>query len=416
MNKIQVYYAIAQAFQKVSMFVLFFMVARILGSEEYGLYSYIYVVIASISGVLTEAFMVGIANFSDKDKADKRSLFSYSMYLIAKCIFVVSVLISVSCYLLIFFFDLKLGYNVFISINAFIYALLLGPILVATQVFAGNWRYGALVFSLNSILVLIVVVIAAIISKSGEVVLLFHGLISMFLITLFCFLGQKYGAPIDMKEAKYYFLASDFNGFIKKTALSMMLNAPTHMICVTLLMMSGGVKEVGVFNAFFILYTAITFMPALLNMYVVKYLASQNIVAIKKNVFSLLEWRYIGFSIFILLMVSLVGCIFSEYIESLYGLDFYRIGIIYWVLASSCLGSSVIIFNQIFYAREKPGSVLIGSTIYSLLYLTLSVFLYIKGQFLATNLYVIISISALGQLIYLVANAHFSGRKKWNTH
>lgn len=391
---------------KLCMFVLLFSLARILGVELYGVFSYHYVIVTGIATVAGECLSVALSRYAvmNAENVNYRtslSLMAWGGIVVgALCVVVFSVFPTPASP-----YQVDTGY---LMAGAF----LLGFACVCNLTITG------LMFSLNT-------------SSRWVAALAAHGLLGLLLVVAIAKVeGRIEGviltlalctliAPVFgffmIKASKFSHekgVGHEYFSFAKMVALlsrsgapaiagSMLLGAPVHIVCLMIFANSSlNVSEVGYFNLFFLFYILVTVLPSSLTSYAIVRLAGRG-----KNTSKLYLMLGVAISIclplFMVLTQSYWLCILGSTLCTKTSL------LAYAVLAGG-LGLVTTIITQILHSNNLTRVVFLASCVYAIVYLSSTVFSGVKGDMLAIDLFRSFVLALISQIIVL---ASLGGRR-----
>ncbi|NWB95160.1 oligosaccharide flippase family protein [Pseudomonas gingeri] len=377
--------AITVLVNKLCMFVLLFSLARVLGVELYGVFSYHYAIVTGIATVVGECLSVALSRYAVLNAEEVN--YKTSLGLMSWG----GIIVAVLCVIVLLIFPApasSYGMNPgYLLIGAFF----LGFACVCNLTITG------LMFSLNT-------------SGKWAAALAVHGLIGLLLVVSIAKItGQIEGVILTLAictliAPAYGFFTIKKNQFIHDdkgrressffrqiTALlsrsgaptiagSMLFGAPVHIVCLMIFANSSlNVSEVGYFNLFFLFYILVTVLPSSLTSYAIVKLAGSGKSASKL-------YLMLGLSISVCLPVFLV--LSQSYWLCLLGSGFCSKNdlLAYAVLAGG-IGLTTTIVTQILHSKNMTRVVFLGSCVYAFVYLSLTVVAGLKGDMLAVDLF-----------------------------
>lgn len=389
---------------KLCMFVLLFSLARILGVELYGVFSYHYAVVTGIATVIGECLSVALSRYAVMNAGQVNyktslSLMAWGGIVVgALCVLVFSAFpVPDSAY------EVRTGY---LMVGAFF----LGFACVCNLTVTG------LMFSINT-------------SVRWAAALAVHGLLGLLLVVAMAKLeGRIEGVVFTLALCTliapafgfWMIKASKFNAeegralfsFRKMMTLlstsgapaiagSMILGAPVHIVCLMIFANSSlNVSEVGYFNLFFLFYILVTVLPSSLTSYAIVRLAGYGNSASK--------W-YLMLGVAISVCLPLLMIFSQSYWLCFFGASFCSKGdlLTYAVLAGG-IGLTTTIVTQILHSKNMTRIVFLGSCVYAVVYLTATICISLKGDMLALDLFRAFVLALTAQIVVL---AGFGGRK-----
>ncbi len=397
--------AITVLANKLCMFVLLFSLARILGVELYGVFSYHYAIVTGIATVVGECLSVALSRYAvlNAEKVNYKTslgLMSWGGIVVgALCVIVFIVFPAPASS-----YEMSSGY---LLIGAFF----LGFACVCNLTITG------LMFSLNT-------------SGKWAAALAVHGLLGLLLVVSIAKIGGEIEGVIltlaictliapafgffTIKKSKFSHeeRGRESSSFRQMMALlsrsgaptvagSMLLGAPVHIVCLMIFANSSlNVSEVGYFNLFSSFYILVTVLPSSLTSYAIVKLAGRGNSASKL-------YLMLGLSISVCLPVFLV--LTQSYWLCLLGSGFCSKNdlLAYAVLAGG-IGLTTTIVTQILHSKNMTRVVFLGSCFYAFVYLSMTVVAGFKGDMLAIDLFRSFVLALVTQLTVL---AVLGGRK-----
>ncbi len=377
--------AITVLANKLFMFVLLFSLARILGGELYGIFSYHYAIVTGIATVVGECLSVALSRYAtlNAENVNYRTSLSLmawgSIFVGGLCVIVFSVFPAPTS-----FYEVNASY------------LMVG---VFTLGFACvcNLTITGLMFSLNT-------------SGKWVAALAAHGMVGLLLVVPIAkFEGQVESVILALALCTliapafgfWMIKASKFNkeegggresfSFHKMVTLlsgvgapviagSMLLGAPIHIVCLMIFASSSlNVSEVGYFNLFFLFYILVTVLPSSLTSYAIVRLAGRGTSASK---------LYLALGASVSVCLPLFMILSQSYWLCLLGSAFCSKNdlLTYAVLAGG-IGLVTTIATQILHSKSMSRIVFIGSCAYAFVYLSSTVIAGLKDAMLAIDLF-----------------------------
>lgn len=398
--------AITVLANKLCMFVLLFSLARILGVELYGVFSYHYAIVTGIATVVGECLSVALSRYAvmNAENVNYRtslSLMAWGGIVVgALCAVVFSVFPAPASS-----YEVSAGY---LMIGAFF----LGFACVCNLTITG------LMFSLNTsgkwvaamaahgLLGLLLVLAIAKVEGRIEAVILTLALCTLIAPTFGFFIIRASKFRHEKGGRCEYFSFAKMATLLSRSGApaivgSMLLGAPVHIICLMIFASTSfNVSEVGYFNLFFLFYILVTVLPSSLASYAIVKLAGHG-----KNASKLYLMLGVAVSIlFPLLMVltqSYWLCILGSGLCSKADL------LAYAVLAGG-LGLVTTIITQILHSKNLTRVVFLASCVYAIVYLSSTVLAGVKGDMLAIDLFKSFILALAAQIVVL---ASMGGRK-----
>ncbi|PTT24976.1 oligosaccharide flippase family protein [Pseudomonas sp. HMWF021] len=397
--------AITVLANKLCMFVMLFSLARILGVELYGVFSYHYAIITGIATVAGECLSVALSRYAvlNAENVNYRtslSLMTWGGIVVgALCVIVFMVFPAPASS-----YEINPGY---LLVGAFLFGFACVCNLTITGLMFSLETTGKWVAALaaHGLFGLLLVVAAAWLAGRIEGVVL---------TLAFCTLIAPVFGFWMIKRSKFTAGEGEheFFNFRKMTALlvgsgaptiagSMLLGAPIHIICLMIFANSSlNVSEVGYFNLFFLFYILVTVLPSSLTSYAIVRLAGYGSTASKLYLVS-----GVAISIFLPLFMVLTQnywlCFLGNGICS-------KSDLLSYAVAAGGIGLTTTIIVQILHSKNATRVVFLGSCIYSIVYLSLTVISGMKGDMLATDLFRSFLAALTCQVAVLVA---LGGRK-----
>lgn len=398
--------AITVLANKLCMFVLLFSLARMLGVELYGLFSYHYAIVTGIATVVGECLSVALSRYTVMNAENVNYRTSLSLMAWG------GIVVGALCVVV---------FSVFPA-PASSYAVSPGY-LMAGAFFLGfacvcNLTITGLMFSLNA-------------SGRWVAALAAHGLLGLLLVlaiakvegriegvilTLaFCTLIAPAFGFLMIKASKFSHekgVGREYFSFAKMVALlsysgapaiagSMLLGAPVHIVCLMIFANSSlNISEVGYFNLFFLFYILVTVLPSSLTSYAIVRLAGRGKSSSKL-------YLMLGIAVAIclpLFMVLTQGywlCILGGSLCS-------KTDLLSYAVLAGGLGLVTTIITQILHSKNLTRVVFLASCVYAIVYLSSTVFAGVKGDMLATDLFRSFVLALAAQIVVL---ASLGGRK-----
>lgn len=386
------------------MFVLLFSLARILGVELYGVFSYHYAIVTGIATVVGECLSVGLSRYAVMNSGrvnykTSLSLMTWGGIVVgALCVIVLSAFpVPESAY------EVRLGY------------------LIAGAFFLGfacvcNLTVTGMMFSLNT-------------SGRWAAALAAHGLLGLLLVVAIARLdGRIEGIVLTLALCTmiapafgiWMIKASKFRheeglaifSFRKMIRLlsesgapaiagSMILGAPVHIICLMIFANSSlNVSEVGYFNIFFLFYILVTVLPSSLTSYAIVRLAGRGSSASR---------LYLLLGVLISICLPLLMVLSQNYWLCFLGAGFCsKSDLLKYAVLAGGIGLTTTIVTQVLHSKNMTRIVFLSSCVYALVYLSSTIYAGLKGDMLALDLFKAFVMALIAQIIILAA---FGGRK-----
>jgi O-antigen/teichoic acid export membrane protein len=398
--------AITVLANKLCMFVLLFSLARMLGVELYGVFSYHYAIVTGIATVVGECLSVALSRYAvmNAENVNYRtslSLMAWGGIVVgALCVVVFSVFPAPASS-----YELSAGY---LMTGAFF----LGFACVCNLTITG------LMFSLNTsgrwvaalaahgLLGLLLVLAIAKVEGRIEGVILTLALCTLIAPAFGFFMIKASRFSPEEGGVREYFSFAKMAALLTRSgapaiAGSMLLGAPVHIICLMIFANSSlNVSEVGYFNLFFLFYILVTVLPSSLASYAIVRLAGHG-----KNSSKLYLMLGVAVSIclplFMILTQSYWLCFLGSSLCSKTDL------LAYAVLAGG-LGLVTTIITQILHSKNLTQVVFLASCIYAIVYLASTAYAGMKGDMLAIDLFRSFILALVAQIVVL---ASLGGRK-----
>lgn len=201
---------------------------------------------------------------------------------------------------------------------------------------------------------------------------------------------------------------SEQKTFLLSTGLSMALGGPIHWCCIYLLSISSnGLLEVGIFSAFFQWYLIITFIPSALSGFTIPWLTGH---AKKSNsdMFSLVAWRAIKIATLFAVGIIIFGFLFGHLVVTIYGPNYINTDRTFLLaMVAAALASVMIIVNQIYLAEGRASRSLLYAATYSTVYLVSSAVLTLCFELGANALYISILLALFVQFLTQIFSRGF---------
>lgn len=391
---------------KLCMFVLLFSLARMLGVELYGVFSYHYAIVTGIATVVGECLSVALTRYAvmNAENVNYRtslSLMAWGGIVVgALCVVVFSVFPAPASS-----YEVSAGYlmtGAFFLGFACVCNLTITGLMFSLNT-SGRWVAALAAHGLLGLL--LVLAIAKVEGRIEGVILtlalctLIAPAFGFFMIKVSKFSHKKGGGREYFSFAKMATLLSRSGA--PAVVGSMLLGAPVHIICLMIFANSSfNVSEVGYFNLFFLFYILVTVLPSSLASYAIVKLAGHG-----KNSSKLYLMLGVAVSIclplFIVLTQSYWLCILGSSLCSKTDL------LAYAVLAGG-LGLVTTIITQILHSKNLTRVVFLASCVYAIVYLSSTVFAGVKGDMLAIDLFRSFILALAAQIVVL---ASMGGRK-----
>ena len=398
--------AITVLANKLCMFVMLFSLARILGVELYGVFSYHYAIVTGIATVAGECLSVALSRYAvlNAENVNYRtslSLMAWGGIVVgALCIVVFSAFPAPASS-----YEASTGY---LMVGAF----LLGFACVCNLTITG------LMFSLNTtgrwvaalaahgLLGLLLVVAIAKADGRIEGVILTLALCTL-IAPAFGFLMIKASKlSQDKTQGREYFSFAKMIALLSRSgapaiAGSMLLGAPVHIVCLMIFANSSlNVSEVGYFNLFFLFYILVTVLPSSLTSYAIVKLAGRGNSASK---------LYLTLGVTIAVCLPLFLVVTQSYWLCFLGSGFCsKDNLLTYAVVAGGLGLVTTIVTQILHSKNLTRVVFLGSCIYAVVYLSSTIFAGVKGDMLAIDLFRSFVLALAAQIVVLAA---LGGRK-----
>lgn len=376
--------AITVLANKLCMFVLLFSLARILGVELYGVFSYHYAIVTGIATVVGECLSVALSRYAvlnaeEVNYKTSLGLMSWGGIIVGALCVIVFLLFPAPAssyemnpgYLLIGAFFLGFACVCNLTITGLMFSLNT----------SGKW---AAALAAHGLLGLLLVVSIAKIAGQIEGVILTFAICTLIAPAFGFFTIKKNQFSDDKGERESSFFRQMVALFSRSGAPtiagSMLLGAPVHIVCLMIFANSSlNVSEIGYFNLFFLFYILVTVLPSSLTSYAIVKLAGRGKSASKL-------YLMLGLSISICLPVFLV--LSQSYWLCLLGSSFCSKNdlLAYAVLAGG-IGLTTTIVTQILHSKNMTRVVFLGSCVYAFVYLSLTVVAGLKGDMLAVDLF-----------------------------
>jgi len=398
--------AITVLANKLCMFVLLFSLARMLGVELYGVFSYHYAIVTGIATVVGECLSVALSRYAvmNAENVNYRtslSLMAWGGIVVgALCVIVFSVFPAPASS-----YELSAGY---LMVGAFFLGFACVCNLTITGLMFSRNTSGRWVAALaaHGLLGLLLVLAIAKVEGRIEGVILTLALCTLiapafgfFMIRANRFSHEKGGGREYFSFAKMATLL--FRSGAPAIAGSMLLGAPVHIICLMIFANSSlNVSEVGYFNLFFLFYILVTVLPSSLASYAIVKLAGHG-----KNSSKLYLMLGVAVSIclplFMVLTQSYWLCILGSSLCS-------KIDLLAYAVLAGGLGLVTTIITQILHSKNLTKVVFLASCVYAIVYLSSTVFTGMKGDMLAIDLFRSFILALAAQIVVL---ASLGGRK-----
>ncbi|MDI1333061.1 hypothetical protein [Pseudomonas sp.] len=391
---------------KLCMFVLLFSLARILGVELYGVFSYHYVIVTGIATVVGECLSVALSrhvvmNAENVNYRTSLTLMAWGgSFVGALCIVVFSVFPApVSSYEASAVYLMAGG---FILGFACVCNLTITGLMFSLNA-SGRW---AAALAAHGLLGLLLVVAIAKVDGRIEGVILTLGLCTLIapafgflMIKARKFTHEKGGGRECFSFGKMIILLS--NSGAPAIAGSMLLGGPVHIVCLMIFANSSlNFSEVGYFNLFFLFYILVTVLPSSLASYAIVRLAGGGKSASK---------LYLMLGVAISICLPLFMVLTQSYWLCILGSNFCsKTHLLTFAVLAGGLGLVTTIVTQILHSKNLTRIVFLASCVYAIVYLSSTVFAGVKGDMLAIDLFRSFVLALVAQIVVL---ASLGGRK-----
>ncbi|WP_313089516.1 oligosaccharide flippase family protein [Pseudomonas sp.] len=393
--------AITVLANKLCMFVLLFSLARVLGVELYGIFSYHYAIVTGIATVVGECLSVALSRYAvlNTENVNYRtslSLMAWGGIVVgALCVIVFSVFPAPDSS-----YEVNTGYlmaGVFFLGFACVCNLTITGLMFSLNT-SGRWAAALAAHGLLGLL--LVVAIAKVEGRIEGVVLtlalctLIAPAFGFWMIKTSKFNNEEGGGRESFSFRKMRALFSGVGA--PAIAGSMLLGAPVHIVCLMIFAGSSlNVSEVGYFNLFFLFYILVTVLPSSLTSYAIVRLAGRGNSASK---------------LYLMLGVSVSVCLpLFMILSQSYWLCFLGSGfcskndlLTYAVLAGG-IGLVTTVATQILHSKSMTRIVFLGSCAYAIVYLSSTVFAGLKDDMLAIDLFRSFVLALAAQVAVLAA-------------
>ncbi len=393
--------AITVLANKLCMFVLLFSLARILGVELYGIFSYHYAIVTGIATVVGECLSVALSRYAvlNTENVNYRtslSLMAWGGIVVgALCVIVFSVFPAPAssyevntCYLMVGVFFLGFACVCNLTITGLMFSLNT----------SGRWVAALAAHGLLGLL--LVVAIAKVEGRIEGVVLtlalctLIAPAFGFWMIKTSKLNNEEGGGRESFSFRKMMALLSGVGA--PAIAGSMLLGAPVHIVCLMIFANSSlNVSEVGYFNLFFLFYILVTVLPSSLTSYAIVRLAGRGNSASKL-------YLMLGVSVSVCLPLFMI--LSQSYWLCFLGSSFCSKNdlLTYAVLAGG-IGLVTTIATQILHSKSMTRIVFLGSCAYAIVYLSSTVFAGLKDDMLAIDLFRSFVLALAAQVAVLAA-------------
>jgi len=391
---------------KICMFVLLFSLARILGVELYGVFSYHYVIVTGIATVAGECLSVALSRYAvmNAENVNYRtslSLMAWGGIVVgALCVAVFSVFPApVSSY------EASAGYlmaGAFFLGFACVCNLTITGLMFSLNT-SGRW---AAALAAHGLLGLLLVVAIAKVDGRIEGVILTLGLCTL-IAPAFGFMmikTSKFTHEKGVGRECFSFgkmLALLSHSGAPAIAGSMLLGAPVHIVCLMIFANSSlNFSEVGYFNLFFLFYILVTVLPSSLASYAIVRLAGCGNSASK---------LYLMLGVTISICLPLFMVLTQSYWLCILGSNFCsKTDLLTFAVLAGGLGLVTTIVTQILHSKNLSRVVFLASCVYAIVYLSSTVFAGVKGDMLAVDLFRSFVLALIAQIVVL---GSLGGRK-----
>lgn len=398
--------AVAVLANKLCMFILLFSLARILGVELYGVFSYHYVIVTGIATVAGECLSVALSRYAVMNAENVNYRTSLSLMTWA------GIVVGALCVIVFAVFPAPASLHEVSAGYLMAGAFFLGFACVCNLTITG------LMFSLNTsgrwvaalaahgLLGLVLVVAIAKVQGRIEGVILTLALCTLIAPAFGFFMIKAREFSLEKGVGREYFSFAQMVTLLSRSgapaiAGSMLLGAPVHIVCLMIFANSSlNVSEVGYFNLFFLFYILVTVLPSSLTSYAIVRLAGRG-KSSSKLYLMLGVAVSICLPLFMVLTQSYWLCILGSSLCSKNNL------LTYAVLAGG-LGLVTTIITQILHSKNLTRVVFLASCVYAIVYLSSTIFVGLKGDMLASDLFKSFVLALVAQIIVLTS---LSGRK-----
>lgn len=388
---------------KLCMFLLLFSLARILGVELYGVFSYHYAIVTGIATVVGECLSIALSRYAviNPEKVDIKTSFGLMLW--------GGILVGV---LSVIMFSAFPAPAIAQQPNA--YGLLIGVFLLGVACVC-NLTVTGLMFALDvsmrwvtalaihGILGLIVVVGAVWIYRRVEGAI--FGLAICTLVAPVSGLLIIRGFKLISHQGKPFFSLQKMKALLKSSgapsiAGSMLLGGPIHIICLMIFARaSSNVSEVGYFNLFFLFYILVTVLPSAL--------ASYAIVKLAGSTHASKLYLLLGVVISVILPALLI--VSKSYWLCLLGSDYCDKGeLLFYAVLAGGVGLVTTIVTQILHSTNSSRVVFLASCVYASIYLLGTIVMAVRNSMSATDLFKVFLLALVSQILVL---AILGGRK-----
>ena len=393
--------AITVLANKLFMFVLLFSLARILGVELYGIFSYHYAIVTGIATVVGECLSVALSRYAvlNAENVNYRaslSLMAWGGVVVgALCVIVFLVFPAPASsyevntrYLMVGVFFLGFACVCNLTITGLMFSLNT----------SGRWVAALATHGLLGLL--LVVAIAKVEGRIEDVVLtlalctLIAPAFGFWMIKTSKLNNEEGGERESFSFRKMMALLSGVGA--PAIAGSMLLGAPVHIVCLIIFANSSlNASEVGYFNIFFLFYILVTVLPSSLNSYAIVRLAGRDNSARKL-------YLMLGVSVSVCLPLFMI--LSQSYWLCFLGSNFCSKNdlLTYAVLAGG-IGLVTTIATQILHSKSMTRIVFLGSCAYAIVYLSSTVFAGLKDDMLAIDLFRSFVLALAAQIAVLAA-------------
>ncbi|SNS79285.1 hypothetical protein SAMN05444352_11553 [Pseudomonas japonica] len=382
------------------MFLLLFSLARILGIELYGVFSYHYAIITGIAAVAGESLSVALSRYvvlNSKNISYKTSL--NLMVWGGLVVGLLSVIISwtfpapassydaIDGYMMLGTFLLGFACVCNLAVTGFMYAL-------------NTSKKWAIVLAAHGLLGLLLVVAVAKFEGQIETVVLALALCTL-IAPAFGFSMIKNSDTNTSLEAGWgFFSFREMWALLSRSGVpalagSMLLGGPVHIVCLMMFAdASLNVSEVGYFNIFFLFYILVTVLPSALASYVIVRLAGYGDGAGR---------LYLLFGALVSVVLPVLMVVSQDYWLCLLGDGFCgkRELLEYAALAGGA-GLMTTIITQVLHSKNMTRVVFLASCLYAVVYLFSTLLASLKGEMLATDLFSSFLFALAAQITVLI--------------
>jgi len=377
--------AITVLANKLCMFVLLFSLARILGIELYGVFSYHYAIITGIAAVAGEALSVALSRYVVLNAGNISYKTSLNLMVWGGLVVgLLSVIVSWMFPAPASSHDAHEGYMVLgtfllgfacvcnLAVTGFMYALNISKKWVAA-------------LAAHGLLGLLLVIAIAKFEGKIETVLMTLALCTLIAPAFGFSMIKNSSASASLEAGWEFFSFSKMWALLSRSGVpalagSMLLGGPVHIVCLVLFAdASLNVSEVGYFNIFFLFYILVTVLPSSLASYVIVRLAGYGDHASR---------LYLLFGALVSVVLPILMILSQDYWLCFLGDGFCgKSELLNYAALAGGVGLMTTIITQVLHSKNMTKIVFFASCLYAVVYLLSTLLANLKGDMLAIDLF-----------------------------